>query len=124
MTAPLVAERAGTVVIPAPAGGRLTAGALAPYERDPAEHWSTEAVITAAMARVGRALVDRQLVALERKVRSLEVRARMGERRTAAQEQTFRRLTHQRRQLEALEAALARVARQYEDQQALRLVRL
>lgn len=124
MTAPLVAERAGTVVIPAPAGGRLTAGALASYERDPAEQWAGEAVLYAATARVGRDELRALLRQLDRKRALTDARLRLGHRLTGREEAAWRRLVNRVRHLEALEASLARVVRQYEDQQALRLVRL
>lgn len=124
MTAHVVTERAGTLVLSPPPGGWFpTAGATAPYRWLPEEQWSDEAVVSAAAARAGRAVVDRALQQVERKARLLETRARLGVRRSAVEERRWQRLCDERRHLEQLEAALARVVRRYEDQQALRLVR-
>lgn len=124
MTAPLVVERAGTVEISAPAGGWKTARDLRPYELDDAEQWAGEAILSAATARVGRGVIGRVLQRLERKARLFDARVRMGQRLTAREEVAFRRLRHDLRHLERLEEGLARVVRRFEDQQALRLVKL
>lgn len=124
MSGPLVVERDGTLVVPAPAGGRLTPGAVAPYERDPAEHWAGDAVVSAAAARAGRDELRAVLRQLDRKRALTDARLRLGHRLTGREDRAWRQLVTRVRHLEALEASLARVVRQYEDHQALRLVRL